>query len=259
MSEAITPPRVSADVVFDGGDLDCGSGLVLMIREHMLLVPVGGVLEMRSSEPTVADDLPPWCRMAGHEYLGQAPSEDSGLASGQAPGVVRYFVRRGAQAQLASEEKALADDKAKAKAYVWRLRTRATGHQKATVYCRNFSWDLGQSASFEEKDAHPSAVEALLGALGGSLVTAYATECARRGLELDDIELTVSGRLTNILAHLGLEQGDPSFAGIEVKCYASTLDDEAAARAAFEDVVARSPIAATLRKATDLSIRFAVV
>jgi len=252
MSETNTPPpRVSADVVFDGGDLDCGSGLVLMIREHMLLVPLGGVLEMKSSEPTVADDLPPWCRMAGHEYLGQAP--------GETPGVVRYFVRRGAQEQLASEAKALADDKAKAKAYVWRLRTRATGHQKATVYCRNFSWDLGQSASFEEKDAHPSAVEALLGALGGSLVTAYATQCARQGLEMDDIELTVSGRLTNILAHLGLEQGDPSFAGIEVKCYASTLDDEAAARAAFEDVVARSPIAATLKKATDLSIRFAVV
>ncbi|MDQ7835993.1 MAG: OsmC family protein [Humidesulfovibrio sp.] len=256
MTAASTPPPgITPDVVFDGGDLDCGSGLVLMIREHMLLVPVGGVLEMKSSEPTVADDLPPWCRMAGHEYLGHA----QGAAPGQAPGVVRYFVRRGAQEQLASEAKALADDKAKAKAYVWRLRTRATGHQKATVYCRNFSWDLGQSASFEEKDAHPSAVEALLGALGGSLATAYATECARRGLELDDIELTVAGRLANVLAHLGMEVGDPSFADIEVKCYASSLDDEAAVRSAFEDVVARSPIAATLKKATALTIKFAVV
>ncbi|MBU1040357.1 MAG: OsmC family protein [Proteobacteria bacterium] len=249
------PPGTTADVVFDGGDLDCGSGLVLMIREHMLLVPVGGVLEMKSSEPTVGDDLPPWCRMAGHEYLGRI----DGASPGQAPGVVRYFVRRGAQEQAASEAKALADDKAKAKDYVWRLRTRATGHQKATVYCRNFSWVLGQSASFEEKDAHPSAVEALLGALGGSLVTAFATQCARRGIEVDDIELTVSGKLHNILAHLGLEEGDPSFAGIEVKCYASTLDDEAAARAVFEDVVARSPIAATLAKATTLTIKFAVV
>jgi uncharacterized OsmC-like protein len=251
MSEQLAPPPGTAtDVLFDGGDLDCGSGLVLMIREHMLLVPVGGVLEMRSSEPTVGDDLPPWCRMAGHEYLGRLP--------GVGAGVVRYFVRRGAQ-QAVLEEAALAEDKAKAKDYVWRLRTRATGHQKATVYCRNFSWVLGQSASFEEKDAHPSAVEALLGALGGALVTAYATECARRGLELDDIELTVSGRLHNVLAHLGLEQGDPSFAEIEVKCYASTLDDEAQARAAFADVVARSPIAATLAKATSLNIKFAVV
>ena len=245
---ALTP-----DVVFDGGDMDCGSGLVLLIRESMLRVPVGGVLEMQSSEPTVADDLPPWCRLAGHGYLGKLPGQNR----------VRYFVRRGEQqAQpggAKAEESALADDKARAKAYVWRLRTRSTGHQQATVYCRNFSWVLGQAASIEEKDAHPSAVEALLGALGGSLATSYATEAARAGLEVDDIELTVTGRLHNVLAHLGLEEGDPSFAEIEVKCYASTMDDEALARQAFETVVARSPIAATLAKAASLNVKFSVV
>ncbi|GAB6127246.1 OsmC family protein [Humidesulfovibrio idahonensis] len=244
--------RIAPDVVFDGGDLDCGSGLVLMIRENMLQAPVGGVLEMQSSEPTVADDLPPWCRLAGHQYLGRLPGE----------GRVRYFVRRGAPqdaAQAKSEEAALAEDKAKAKEYLWRLRTRATGPQQATVYCRNFSWVLGQAASFEEKDAHPSAVEALLGALGASLATAYATEAARAGLEVDDIELTVTGRLHNVLAHMGLEEGDPSFAEIDVKCYASTMDDEDAARKAFETIVARSPIAATLKKAANLTIKFAVV
>lgn len=243
--------RIAPDVVFDGGDLDCGSGLVLLLRENMLQAPVGGVLEMQSCEPTVADDLPPWCRLAGHEYLGKLPGQ----------GRVRYFVRRGAQqaAQAKSEADALAEDKAKAKEYVWRLRTRSTGHQQATVYCRNFSWALGQAASFEEKDAHPSAVEAVLGALGASLATAYATEAARAGLEVDDIELTVSGRVHNILAHLGLEEGDASFASIEVKCYASTMDDEDAARKAFEAVVARSPIATTLKKATELTIKFSVV
>lgn len=245
---------IAPDVVFDGGDLDCGSGLVLMIRENMLKAPVGGVLEMQSSEPTVADDLPPWCRLAGHVYLGRLPGQNR----------VRYFVRRGEQQQAQSggaqaEENALADDKARAKAYVWRLRTRSTGHQQATVYCRNFSWQLGQSASFEEKDAHPSAVEAVLGALGGSLATVYATEAARAGLEVDDIELTVTGRLHNVLAHMGLEDGDPSFAEIEVKCYASTMDDEALARKAFETVVARSPIAATLAKAASLNVKFSVV
>lgn len=224
--EGLTPDRV-----FDGGDLDCGSGLVLMIRENMLAVPLDGVLEMRSSEPTVGDDLPPWCRLSGHEYLGRLAATSAG--------VTRYFVRRGApirsaEAAPATDEAwALVEDKRRAKEYVWRLRTRATGHQKATVYCRNFSWELGQSASFEEKDAHPSAVEAVLGALGASLASAYGTEAARQGLTLDDIEITVAARLHNVLAHLGLEEGDPGFARIDVKCYASTLDDEAAARAAF--------------------------
>lgn len=244
-------PPSHPDQVFDGGDLDCGSGLILLIRENMLAVPVGGVLEMRSREPTVAGDLPPWCRMAGHEYLGSAEGD----------GFVRYFVRRGETAADSddSEARQLAEDKQKARQYEWRLRVRHTGHQHSKVYCRNFAWDLGQPASFEEKDAHPCAVEALLGALGGALSSGFATECARAGLEMDDIELTVRGKLGNILAHMGLEDGDPSFSTIEVKCFASTMDDENAAREAWERAVARSPVAATLAKAVDITLKFAVV
>jgi hypothetical protein len=257
MSEAVKTSGledVVPDRIFDGGDLDCGSGLVLLIRENMLEVPVNGILEMRSREPTVADDLPPWCRMVGHHYLGQIPGK----------GCSRYFVRRGepssgSKEQGLSEEEALAADKKRAREYEWRLRTRSTGHLKSTVYCRNFSWELGQPASFEEKDARPCAVEALLGALGGDLASGYATECAKAGLEVDDIELTVRGRLTNILAHLGLEEGDPSFTAIEVKCFASSMDDEVRVREAWERTVRRSPVAATLAKAVELTIKFSAV
>nr|WP_279355670.1 OsmC family protein [Fundidesulfovibrio agrisoli] len=118
---------------------------------------------------------------------------------------------------------------------------------------------MGQPASFEERDEHPSAVEALLGALGGALATGYATECSRDGLEMDDIEITVKGRLGNILAHLGLEEGDPSFSSIEVRCFASTLEEESRARAAWDRAVARSPLAATLAKALDLKTSFTTV
>ena len=72
------------DHVFDGGNLDCGSGLILLIRENMLKVPEQGIFEMRSREPTVKNDLPPWCRMVGLEYLGSLEGE----------GFTRYFVRR---------------------------------------------------------------------------------------------------------------------------------------------------------------------
>jgi hypothetical protein len=240
--ETLTP-----DLIFDGGDLDCGSGLVLLIRQHMLQVPEGGILEMRSREPTVADDLPPWCRMAGHLYLGA-------LAT---PQFARYFVRRGAAP--VEEARALEADQQRARSYEWRLRTRATGHQKSTVYCRNFAWEVGQPASFEERDAHPSAVEYLLGALAASLCTGFATEAARAGLQIDDIEISTSGRLENSLALVGLGEGEPAFAGIELKAFISSLDDEAALLAAWERAVQRSPLAATLRKAVALTIKFAIV
>ncbi|MBD3162437.1 MAG: osmotically inducible protein OsmC [Candidatus Eisenbacteria bacterium] len=241
--------RIQPDRVFDGGDLDCGSGLVLLIREQMSEIPEGSVLEMRSREPTVRDDLPPWCRMVGHDYLGRLPAEGT---------TVRYFVRKG-KATAAAEEKALAEDKKKAEEYEWRLRVRSTGHLESTAYCRNFSFKVGQPASFEEKDTHPSAVELLLGALGAALSTGFATEISRAGLEVDDIELTVRGRLGNPLASLGLGEGDPGLREVDVKCFASTMADEAAVREAWERTVARSPVAATISRATVMTTKIVVL
>lgn len=57
------------DTTFDGGDLDCGSGLLLLIRRHIDPLPAGGLLEICSTEATVEDDLPAWCRMTGNELV----------------------------------------------------------------------------------------------------------------------------------------------------------------------------------------------
>lgn len=57
------------DVGFDGGDLDCGNGLLLLIRKHIDPLPRGGLLEIRSTEISVDEDLPAWCRMTGNELV----------------------------------------------------------------------------------------------------------------------------------------------------------------------------------------------
>lgn len=248
MDPAIDLEALTPDHVFDGGDLDCGSGLVLLLRENMLKVPIGGVLEMRSREPTVADELPSWCRMVGHDLLG--------LTVGV--GYQRYFIRRGGPDPDA-QAKALGEDQHRAAGFEWRVRARSTGPRQSTVYCRNFSFAVGQPASFEEKDAHPSAVELLLGSLAGALTTAFASECSRAGLAVDDIEITARGRLGNPLAALGLHEGDPAFTGIEVRCYASTFEDEPAVRAAWDRCVRTSPIAATLTRCVALETSLAIV
>ena len=233
--------------VLEGGDMDCGAGLVLLLRDAMLGVPLGEVLELRSRESTVRGDLPPWCAMVGHEYLGECPGD----------GTARYFIRRGEKA--AADDTELEQDKERAREYQWRTRVRHRGGQRSTVYCRNFQFDVGQAASFEERDDYPSAVELVLGALGGTLAAGFATECAREGLEIDDIELTVRGKLHDVMAHLGLSSGDPSFSTIEVKCFASTFADEAQVRRAWTLAVERSPLVATLNKATELTLELAII
>jgi uncharacterized OsmC-like protein len=172
-------------------------------------------------------------------------------------GYCRYFVEKGTS--LETEKEDFEKDKKAAVQYEWRLRSRATGHLKSSVYVRNFSFDIGQAASFEEKDIQPSALEYLFGAFAGSLSTGFATECAKQNLEVDDIEISLTGTLHNVLAHMGLEDGDPSIKIIQLKCFASTFDDEERVKSAWQKTIDKSPIAATLKKAVNLQLMLVFV
>ena len=87
---------------FDGGSLDCGSGLLLLIRQHIDPLANGELLEIRSSESSVREDLPAWCRMTGNELVSQQdgasgssflvakgkfvpPARDSGASAPEVP------------------------------------------------------------------------------------------------------------------------------------------------------------------------------
>jgi len=60
---------------FDGGALDCGSGLLLLIRQHIDPLAEGQLLEIRSAESSVCEDLPAWCRMTGNELVSERRGE----------------------------------------------------------------------------------------------------------------------------------------------------------------------------------------
>lgn len=56
-------------VQFDGGDLNCGNGLLLLIRRHIDPLAPGELLEILSTEISVSEDLPAWCRLTGNELV----------------------------------------------------------------------------------------------------------------------------------------------------------------------------------------------
>jgi 5-methyltetrahydropteroyltriglutamate--homocysteine methyltransferase len=60
---------VFPDASFDGGSMDCGNGLLLLIRKHLDPLEPGGVLEIRSTDLSVQEDLPAWCRLTGNELV----------------------------------------------------------------------------------------------------------------------------------------------------------------------------------------------
>ena len=69
--ELSTKHPLKPDVSFDGGDLDCGNGLLLLIRKHIEPMRRGQLLEIRSTEISVDEDLPAWCRLTGNELVSK--------------------------------------------------------------------------------------------------------------------------------------------------------------------------------------------
>ncbi|MBI2815613.1 MAG: sulfurtransferase TusA family protein [Acidobacteria bacterium] len=67
--EPVVRHPLEPDVSFDGGKMDCGNGLLLLIRKHIDPLPSGGILEVRSTESSVEEDLPSWCRLTGNEFI----------------------------------------------------------------------------------------------------------------------------------------------------------------------------------------------
>lgn len=59
----------------DGGDLLCVQ-LLLRLRREIADAPAGTVVHIIARDPVAPLDLPAWCHMTGHHYLGPVPDPD---------------------------------------------------------------------------------------------------------------------------------------------------------------------------------------
>jgi TusA-related sulfurtransferase len=78
---AITRASIlGADAFYDAGDLGCAYGPLNEIAGLIRGLSPGQTVEVRATHPSVAVDLPAWCRLTGHELVTR--QED------------RYLIRR---------------------------------------------------------------------------------------------------------------------------------------------------------------------
>jgi uncharacterized OsmC-like protein/TusA-related sulfurtransferase len=242
------------DAVCDGGDLDCGSGLLLIIRNAMAPLPAGGVLEVRSREVSVREDLPAWCRMVGHSLLE--------LREGEA-GYVLYFVRK------KGADNALRTDLEQARSFFWQARVRWTEGVQAKVFARNHAFDIGQVASFDTADPAPSAVEYLLGAVGGALAVGFQWRLSQRGIAVRNLEISLKARSRNILVFLGVEPtsiggaddsgGDASLGQIDARLYVDADAEADVLERVFQDTLRRCPVTGSLLRQVPVHIEVRTV
>ena len=57
---------------------------VIELAKQIDAVEVGEVVALVADDPAAAADVPAWCRMRGHEYVGERPDDDA----------TAYLVRR---------------------------------------------------------------------------------------------------------------------------------------------------------------------
>ncbi len=233
-----------AHAICDGGDLDCGSGLLLIIKKSMDPLLNGQILEVRSRESSVAEDLPAWCRMVEHEFLGSEPGDNT----------MRYFIRKGSnQAELEMDLQA-------AKGYEWSVRARGEKDLTVKIHSRNHTFIAGKPADFSPKVNAPSAIDYLLASLASCLTVGYKAQASRKNIEIDHVELSLKGSLENVLFHMELEEeGSPKIKRIVGTFYVSSPESEAVLVELWNHTLVRSPIYQTLKQVSRIDIKLSIV
>ncbi len=140
--------------------------------------------------------------------------------------------------------------------YTWTVRVQRSDGPETRVYARNHSFAVGRQASFDATDVQPSAVEYLLGALGGDLVAGFQAQAVRQRIPIDGLEMRLSGRLNNVLTHLGVvgEEGHPGFESITGTLYVGADAETQQLEAIWRTTLERSPVANTLKRCVALSL-----
>lgn len=76
---------MSTDLVLDCRGMRCPLP-VIELAKRIGSAPVGGLVRVLADDPAAATDVPAWCRIRGHAFVGAEPATDG---AGEA-----YVVRR---------------------------------------------------------------------------------------------------------------------------------------------------------------------
>ena len=131
---------------------------------------------------------------------------------------------------------------------------------RAEVRVRKRSFEVGAPLSFDSAYEGVTAIEQLLGALGADLVNGLIARARKRRVEIDSAEATVEARLNNPLVYLDVvgESGHTGIEEIAVRVYVSSFAPETDIKSLWAEMLERSPLVNTLKKAVKLDLSFKV-
>ncbi len=143
---------------------------------------------------------------------------------------------------------------------VWRARVKWTGGFQSKAYVRNHTFIIDEPADLAGVDMAPNAVEYVLSALGACLTVGFVLNATKRNVKIDDLEISLEGRIDNILNFLGLsEQGHPGYREIKAKLYVRSSADAKTLEEIWKKTVETSPVGNTLSRNVKIIPELSVV
>ena len=140
----------------------------------------------------------------------------------------------------------------------WTVRVTSPPGRGSTVHARGHSFAAGAPVSFDQEHPSVTALEYLLGAVGAEIAGGLRELGRRRRVEVNEVEVVVHATLRDPMVYLRVvdHEGDPGIERIEVSAYVGSLDDEAAVRRLWEELIAVGPVLNTLGKAVRLDLSY---
>ena len=142
----------------------------------------------------------------------------------------------------------------------WKSRVVWQGGMRAKSYMRNHVVEMDEPGDLTATDVAASAHEQVLSAMGSCMTVGFIVNATKRGVKVQDLEITVEGYFDNIRKWAGVEDsGNPGYGKISAKAFVSADADEATLRDIWRLAVEGSPVTQTIRHSNEVETDFEVI
>jgi uncharacterized OsmC-like protein len=128
------------------------------------------------------------------------------------------------------------------------------------AYVRNHSFEVDEPAHLAGKDAGPTSMEYVLGALGTCLATGFVFNATQRGIAIRNLEIALDSTQENYFTFLGLAAtGHPGFDQVTVKLYVQADAEPALIEEVWRHTVNTSPVGTSLARTVNVDAAVEVI
>ena len=142
----------------------------------------------------------------------------------------------------------------------WKSRVVWQGGMRAKSYMRNHVVEMDEPGDLTATDVAASAHEQVLSGMGSCMAVGFIVNATKRGVKVQDLEITVEGYFDNIRKWAGVEDsGNPGYGKISAKAFVRADADEATLRDIWRLAVEGSPVTQTIRHSNEVETDFEVI